>query len=113
MIWSRKSQSFQRIAKQVKEKQPAIKKEEVRRNCAWKDVQRVRQKSKHCVCFSRKSFSEEWIHCSLCKEGFHENYALMEGLADIMYVTYCGNNCLEGATFLRPELPAEIENSNF
>jgi hypothetical protein len=52
MIWSRKkSQSFQRTAKKVKEKQPTIKKEEVRRNCAWKNEQRVRQKSKHGVYF--------------------------------------------------------------
>lgn len=45
------SQSCQRTAKQAKEKQPAIKKEEVRRNCAWKDGQRVRQKSKQWACF--------------------------------------------------------------
>jgi hypothetical protein len=47
MIWVETSQSCQRAAKQAKEKQPAINKEEVRRNCAWKDEQRVRQKSKH------------------------------------------------------------------
>ena len=45
------SQSCQRTAKQAKEKQPAIKKEEVRINFAWKDEQRVRQKSKHWACF--------------------------------------------------------------
>ena len=34
----------------------------------------------------------------------------MEGIAETMFVTYCGNNCLEGVTFLCPGLPAEIEN---
>jgi len=56
------SQSCQRTAKQAKEKQPAIKKEEVKRSCAWKDEERMMQKSNHWACFlERPSLNNGFI----------------------------------------------------
>lgn len=55
------SQSCQITAKQAKEKQPAIKKEEVRKNCAWKDEQRVRQKRKYWASFLESPLNNGFI----------------------------------------------------
>jgi hypothetical protein len=47
MVWGRNKLIVSKNSKAGKKKQPAIKKEEVRRDCAWRDEQLVRQKGKH------------------------------------------------------------------